>query len=372
MKCIGIRHGAASGRHDLVRKATICAAVLVTMLTTYACGDKDHLSLTVNARGRGISTIPLLIAEDQGLFAKHGLNVRLILPPPDNADGKDTLTTLQKWQLRVEWFLGFGKRDGDVNLFGGTPLMLQAIEHPTIQHQVSIGSTDCVVRAHIVGRKGLKIERLEDLAGMRLGASRKGTTGFVSLLLADRMGWDPGKDIKLVPKNDLEDLDAGTVDAVFAYERTYSEAVDEGYPVLFDTAQWNEAFAGNSIAVEPEWLKDPTNREATRRLLMAIAEAISLYHKDRALALRVLDRWDGIRGKYAERIYDRGAWLPQKPYPCYAGHQKTLELFGAPKVQAMKPFQVAGINGHAAKEFYDDSLMREIDATGFFDALYKK
>jgi ABC-type nitrate/sulfonate/bicarbonate transport system substrate-binding protein len=338
----------------------------------YACGDRDQLSLTVNARGRGISTIPLLIAEDQGLFVKHGLHVRLLLPPPDNEYGKEALTDFEKWRLRIEWRLGFGKPGGEINLFGGTPLMLQAIQDdPAARNLISIGSTDCTVRTHIIGRKGLKIGALKDLAGMRLGASRLGTTGFVSLLLADRMGWDPGRDIELVPKNDLEDLDAGTVDAIFAYERAYALAVQEGYPVLFDMSEWNEEFAGNSIAADREWLKDPTNREAARRFLMAIAEAISLYHRDRALALRIMDTWDGMRGEYAERIYERGAWLPRKPYPCYTGHKKTLELFGAPEVQAIEAYHLPGIKEHSAEEFYDDSLMREIDASGFFDELPK-
>jgi NitT/TauT family transport system substrate-binding protein len=341
----------------------------LTLAALSGCGDPARLSLTVNARGRAISSIPLIIAADQGLFSKYGLNVTLLLPPPDNEGGKASMTDPEMWMLRLKWFLGLGKRDGDVNLFGGTPLMLEAIERPSANHLISIGSTDCIARMHIIGRKGLRIEGLRELAGMRIGGSRRGTTGFATLLLLNRMGWDPGRDIELVPKNDLADLDAGAVDAIFAYERTYSLAVDEGYPVLSDMSEWNEEFAGNSVTVDREWLKDANHREAARRLLMAISEAIWLYHQDPSLALRVLDEWNGIRGDQAKRMYDRGAWLPVKPYPCFAGHRKTLELFGAPAVQALEAYHMPGIDQHSAQEFYDDSLIREIEASGFYERL---
>jgi hypothetical protein len=248
--------------------------------------------------------------------------------------------------------------------------MVQSIRNAPAPHQINIGSTDCVARLHIVARKGLDLQSVDGLAGMRLGASPGNTTTyFVALLLAERMGWIPGRDIELVDTNDLETLDDGTVDAVLVYEGDYSRAVQEGYPILFDTAEWNESFAGNSIAVDPVWLEDAANREAARRFLMAIGDAIALFHQNRALSLQIMEEWNGIGGAYAERIYDRGAWLPRKPYACGTGYRKALELYGVPEVQAIMP--LPGIKGYKAEEFYNDSLMREIDETGYFDALYR-
>ena len=59
-------------------------------------------------------------------------------------------------------------------------------------------------------------------------------------------------------------------------------------------------------------------------------------------------------------IYARGAWLPRKPYPCYEGYVKTMELYDSNEMRRYKP-----------TDFYDDSLIREIDESGFIDALYK-
>ncbi len=348
------------------------AAIMFVLVATNSCSDHDVLSLTVNARGRAISTIAMVIAKDQGLYEKHGLNVTLLLPPPDNENGRESPSWIETWRRRVRVRLGYELPAGDISMAGGSPQMLRAIQVFPEPHRILIGSTDCMVRAHLIGRRGLEIESLDDLAGLRLGAGRFGTTGFQVLLLAQRMGWNPSRDIEFVDArtDSLEALDAGTLDVLFANERTYSRAVEEGYPILFDTAVWNEEVAGNSIAVFPEWLENPTNREAAKRFLMAIAEAISLYHQDRELALQIMDEWNGLRGAYAERIYERGAWMPRKPYPCPAGLRKSLELYGAPEVQAMGFAPLPDLEEYSVDEFYDDSIMREIDASGFFDALY--
>jgi len=72
-------------------------------------------------------------------------------------------------------------------------------------HQVFLAATDCSARTHIVAREG--IERLEDLKGKRLGVSSRGSnTGFVALLLAERMGWDPIQDISIVIDGNEIDL----------------------------------------------------------------------------------------------------------------------------------------------------------------------
>ena len=49
-------------------------------------------------------------------------------------------------------------------------------------------------------------------------------------------------------------------------------AKQEGYPVLADTSKWNQPIAGNSVRVEPNWIKDPKNRDIAMRFLKATVE----------------------------------------------------------------------------------------------------
>jgi ABC-type nitrate/sulfonate/bicarbonate transport system substrate-binding protein len=226
---------------------------------------------------------------------------------------------------------------------------------------IALAGGDCVVRTHIIGRHGLA--RLEDLEGKRLGINlQRATTGFVARLLARRMGWDPILDISILEHGrDVDALREGLVDAIVANERSFARLAEEGYPVLANTLEWNEPIAGNSVLVEPAWLKEEGHRDAALRFLKASAEGIALFHEQRELALAVMAKWNGVTDRaLAETIYGRGDSMPRKPYPCREGIQKTMELYDSNEMRR-----------HRAEEFYDDSLLRELDESGFLDSLYQ-
>ena len=345
-------------------------AALLAAAMTAACGDagqtnadaggaaadaaQELLPITLDAGNRSLTKLPLVIAWDQGLFEKHGLDMNLLIPGPDFEGGKEIPPKAGMEDAAPEaWFRG------------GTPMLLAAARAPGEPHLIDIGSTDCAVRANIVGRMGIdaEIKTLEDLRGRRIGVSGvTNTLGFQARLLAQRMGWDYRTDITIVDvQNDgLEELADGSVDVVLVNELAYSAAKNMGYPGLFDTGDWNEVIAGNSVAVDPVWLQDPANREKARRLMMAIAEAISIFHRQPDVVRRVLREWNGVQDDaLAQDIMERGAWLPRKPYACADGLKKTIELY--PDLETGR---------FAAEDFYDNSIMQEIDASGFLDGLY--
>lgn len=119
--------------------------------------------------------------------------------------------------------------------------------------------------------------------------------------------------------------------------------------------------AGNSVLVERDWLNADGHRDAALRFLKASAEGFALFHRDPELARRVMAKWNGLMGEgSAEMIYDRGDSFSRKPYPCVDGIRKTMELYDSNEMRRYK-----------AEDFYDDSLMRELEDSGFLDNLYK-
>lgn len=329
------------------RRVIARAGSLLVCSMGLACGESDLIPLRVVMGSRSVSKLPFVIAEDQGLYEKYGLDVHLWMPPPDFEGGK---------QVR-----GKAPRRSDISINGATPMMVDVAVNARGRHLVVLASTDCVVRAHIVGRRG--IDNLEDLKGRRLGITpyMHTTTGFVALLLARRMGWDPVHDLSIMFNGrDLGLLREGKVDAIVASERWYAIALQEGFPILADTRTWGEPIAGNSVRVEPAWLEDSMNREAASRFLKATVEAIALFHQNRELALDVLGRWYGITDReLAEVVYERGASIPRRPYPCYEGIRKTFELYDSNEMRRYTP-----------DDFYDDSLLQALDESGFIDSLY--
>lgn len=334
-------------------------ALLLLASAMISCADSRNLPLVVRVSSLSISKLPFVIAADQGLYEKYGLSVEFVTGPPPFENGRSGEASLWKRVGRELGILNDPQIDILVN--GATPGIVRFATMARAPDEVSLASTDCVVRSHIIGRHG--IDRLEDLRGKRLGVSRfESTSGFIGRLVAEKMGWDPTRDISIIAGVDeVNDLRKGVVDAIVAYEMEYAVLEREGFPILADTRSWNEDVGGNSVQVLRGWLDDSTNREAARRFLMALANGIALFHQNRELTLQVLDEWYGIDDpEVAETVYARGAWIPREPYPCYEGIKKTMELYDSNEMRRYTP-----------DHFYDDSIIRELVDSGFVDELYR-
>ena len=142
----------------------------------------------------------------------------------------------------------------------------------------------------------------------------------------------------------------------------YAYARKACYQPLIDLRSWNESIAGSSVRVKRVWLQNPRNREAVRRFLKTTVEAILLFHEGEGeVAFQVMSKWHGLRDReFADIIYAGGKELPRKPYPCVEGIKKTMELYDSNEMRKYK-----------LEDFYDDSLMRELDESGFIDSLYE-
>ena len=302
----------------------------------------------VFGNARSLSKVPFVIAMDQGIFEKYGLNVSLWIPP---AEGES--------EIPASLFIRPARPD--ILIDGHSPIMYRMVTEANFPPMIALAGGDCTARMHIVGKRGL--ERLEDLKGKRIGVNlQRSTTTFVAQLLARRMGWDPVLDISILQfARDAESLRTGVVDAIVAQERTFAQLQAEGYPVLANTLDWNDPMAGNSVLVDVDWLKVPGHRDVALRFLKASAEGFALFHRNPEVARQTMAKWNGNMGtELAGAIYDRGDSFPRKPYPCYDGIKKAMEVYDSNEMRRYTP-----------ASFYDDSLMRELDESGFLDSLYE-
>ena len=337
--------------------------VFVALLTmAVSCGDRELIRMQVEL-SRSVSKLPFVIALDQRLYEKYGLDIEVRMEPSEFEGGvrmPSTNLIARIWRKSRELASDEPLWNPDMDIAGAVARIALVATDLNAPHMISVAATDCIVRTRIVAKQG--IERLEDLKGLRIGvSSRQSNSGFVALLLAERMGWDPIQDISIMRNgNTLNALRDGRVDAFVASERDYAMALQEGFPIVEDMANWQEPLAGNSVNVPADWLSDAKNREAMRRFLQATSEGIALLHQDRELALEVLDHWHGITDrKIAEAVYDAGQWIPRKPYPCHEGIEKAMARHDSNEMRKYTP-----------RDFYDDSLVRELDESGFLDRLY--
>ena len=344
-------------KRQLKTTALIGVAAAGALFASLWFRGRGRLPLRVELGSRAVSKLPFLIAADQGLFERHGLDVELRMPSPDFEGGLGGASLLRRATNRL---LGDRWR-ADVFLNGATPEivgMVNNLDHPRF---VLLGSTDCTMRSHIVARAG--IERLEDLKGTRIGVTglMENITAMVALELADRMGWDPAHDVSIIRNGaDVDRLFDGTVDAIIARERDFAALQGSDVNFLLDTRSWgNLPIGGNSVRVGAEWYEDPINVEKMRRFMMALVEAVALFHENRGLAEDVLQRWNGVPDWYATIMYDQAA-IPSVPLPCYEGIERTMEFYDSHEMRR-----------HSPRDFFDDQLLRALEEEGFVDRAYE-
>lgn len=195
-----------------------------------------------------LGDLPTVVAREEGLFRRHGLDARVEL----NDSGRDNLQRLRAGET-------------DFALMALTPLVLDALADPDPG-----GADDPVILAslvhstrlnHVVTLAGRGIATAADLAGRRLGLARGTNAEFVWWLFAHFHDLDPGT-VELV---DLavaalpQALAKGTVDAAVVWEPWTSRLREAQGPALreFDgsniyAAKWVLVASRRLVASRPE------------------------------------------------------------------------------------------------------------------------
>lgn len=321
--------------------------------------DDDLIPLVVSLDGRSMSKLPFVIAHDQGLYRKYGLDVEFRLPPPEFDGGKIPRAPLL---LRIQRRLGLVERGReDILVTGHTPAIYLHTHLTSYPHRVALAATDCSIRYYFVAREG--INSIDDIKGKRIGVNANRTTSALALYrLLEMKNWDRRFDVTILEESrGVQSLKDGHVDVIVGGDEAFEEATREGMTILLDTREWDDALAGNSMQIEAGWLEQGNNREAARRFLQALLEGLVIFHQRPQQAIDIAQEWYGFPDReYAEGRYARADYVLRVPEPCYEGVANTLRIHDS---HAMRQYE--------AGDFYDASLLRELLNTTFLDDLYR-
>ena len=338
---------------DVNRTTGLHVALLVIGLSTTLWGQ-NRRPLIVRMGDVSINKIPFLVAVDQGLYEKHGLDVKMIPYGSDSA-------TVHGIPDAVPSELREKEDDAQITVGGGVGMMIDRVTQSEPSDWIVLASTDHVVRWHIMTKEGSGINKLEDLKGKRLGISGlSACTGYIARMLAKRMGWDIERDIAIMEGDySVTPLKNGWVDAFIAYELPYALGMKERFKVVADLRDWDEPMLCSGARASRSWAD--ANRDTVLRFLKAVAEGIALMKKDRNVAFRSMEKWYGLADPEVKSVVYYGAReMPRAPYPNVAGVKKVMELYDSNSMRRNKP-----------EDFYDDSFIRELEESGFIESLYK-
>ena len=335
----------------LARRTLLGCALSLAVLPAYAA---DRLTPVDVALGDvSLNKVSFLMAADQGIYARNGLEVHQFITPAAAQVAKNSGIVVPAENIKAD--IG----SAPISIGGGSPMIYRVSTDPKAIHRIVLTTTESIIRDHIIAAPNVK--SVQDLKGKRLGYSVPGAVTHVGAVsFARKMGWEPGKDIMLVGGgNALNPLLEGKEDALLGTGMLFAKAKDNKLNDLIDLTQYKLPVAGSSILAEKNWLA--ANRDTAARFVKAAIEADALMKTNRAAFNAALVKWFNIRDQATQdSMYHEAMEIPRKPYPAVDGIKATLSIYDSP-----------GMRKYKAEDFYDASFIEALDKSGAIDRLYK-
>jgi NitT/TauT family transport system substrate-binding protein len=289
---------------------------------------------------------PLWLAEEQGYFAKYGMEPQALF--------------LRSATVLVT---GLGSGDIQVGSGGGSAALAAASSGYDIK---VIGSFSARNAYDFVARSNIK--RPEDLRGKKVGVTSIGGGSWMGALLwLEQLGLDPQRDqITLLAVGDQtvqsQALESGTVDAT-VLDGVFSRRLrQKGLTVLGESEDLKQPMINQSVMVSSALLQHKP--EIAENFLKAMIESIAFTFapKNRPAAVKTIIRRLKTDQSSAEEGYEdllRG--IEKKPFPSVDGLRNAQRLMKlrTPKIGDLK-----------IDTIIDSRIMRKLEDGGFVDRAY--
>lgn len=307
-----------------------------------AAPPPGSMKLTIGYTAIGAAYSDLYVCEDQGIFKKHGLDVKLTLLNSSS----QLLAALSSDSVQI----GAGVAESTAaGALKGVDLRYLALPIPRY-YQEMWGKPE--------------ITSFEQLKGKKIGLTSPGSLGDAALdaFLRDK-GWTD-KDVqktflKSIPA-EVTALQQGAVDAIVTQPPNGTQTRDKGFKKILDFTEYKAA--ANAYTAMASYVKD--NRAAVAAFLKAEVECLSILHKDKATTVASIRKHSGNDNQdLAEYSYDFFVKLWQDvPTIEPALVQDAFERAAAEAgVAAPKD----------AAKYVDNSFLEELKSSGFVDSLKK-
>ncbi len=289
----------------------------------------------------GSALVLLGIAQQQGLFEKHGLEIE-----PVPARGASVPRVNQ---------------ETPVGLIGEPAAILQAAESADLRIIASLSSA--VLSGHLVARPGIR--RAEDLRGKRVGVRVVGAGIWISTILAlEQLGLSPDRDrITTVPIGSpieiVRALEEGRIDSALVTVAQGHALQARGYTALLANYPPKINTYGLCLAAEAGFMA--RHSDVVQDIMKALIEAcaIALVEKKRDLVMRAFESWLGITD--SDTALASLSELNPRPYPSLAALAKMQRIMA---IQEPRVMQVR------LETLLDDQIVRCLDESGAIARLF--
>jgi len=305
-----------------------------------AAAQEQNLRAVYNALS-GVMA-PIWVAQDAGLFTKQGVNVDLKYLAATTA---------------VQGMLGGGEEIGLVGNQGidakleGADLIYVASGLPVFVFQ-------------IYGRQ--EIQSLADVKGKVVAVTQPAaSTDYAMRIVLRRNGVEPDKDVKILYAQDingvLTSVSTGNAAAGIMSAPTSIRAKAAGLKPIVDVTALKVPFLFTGMLSSSKVMR--AKNEAVNRFLRAYIEALAVIRRDKESTMKSLGKFLKTNDQAVlESVYDDYKDVfPVTPLMTAAEVKAVLDVSKSPKAKQMKP-----------EEFFDNSMVQKIQASGFIEQVNKR
>jgi len=289
-------------------------------------------------------TIPLIIAQEQGIFAKHGIETKLVL-------------------IKGAPILVASLISGDIEVgYTGGPAVVGAAAqglYLKILSSVSGKLTHTLIASP-------NIKSAENLKGKKFGIqSVGGSTWMHTMLALEHLGIDPKRDnVNLLVIGDSvligQALEVGRIDAAVLDGALMRRLRSKGFSVIVDLQPANIPMLNQAIVVSQDYLQ--RHSDTAEKILMTLVEslAFTLAPANKPIVIKTMMRrfqfTDPAIGE--EGYQDYLTSVERKPIPSLDALRNIRRLMAVqnPKVANVK-----------VEDLIESRLIRKLDENGFID-----
>ena len=333
------------------QKNRTCTAILFALLLfqlpcTQPVFAAVPSKLVIGYAAMSARVMPLWIAEEQGIFARYGIDSQQIF-----IRGAPTLVA--------------GLASGDIHIgsTGGSATLAAIAAGHDLKMLAAFSSRNTY---DLVTRPSIK--KAEELRGKRFGVTSIGGTVWMGIMLwLEHFGLDDQRDkIQIQVIGDqtiqMQALENGTIDAA-VLDGVFSRRLKQkGFNITGEYSELKHLYTSQAIVVQGKLLQQ--RPDMLENLLKAQVEAIaySLAPKNKPTVIKTFMRRLRIDAVTAEEGYaDLHRAVDRKPYASAEGMRNVQRLMALrnPKVGEVK-----------IENVIDNRIIRKLDDSGFIDKAY--
>ena len=302
----------------------------------------------------GLSSVSALhsatwVAEQKGFYRKHGIDAEIIVTGQGGTAGIGALLAND-----IQMVSSAGDLLAAAALRGGDTVMLAAVVNKGLQRILTVP----------------EIKTPADLKGKRVGVTRIGAVSHVVLQMMLQRWKMSANDVQVLQvgssPNMLVSLDKKGIEAAVLTIPSMFVAEDRGYRVLIDMADTDIYYLHTMIGTTRRYIK--SNRDKVSRFLKGYLEGIAYVKQNKKESIEIVKqklRIGAVQERNLERSIDllSAKYYEQLPYPSIRGVETVLGFIEK---------DLPGAKNADPKSLVDESLLRDIEASGFVKTLHQK